>query len=381
MPWNERDAMSLRREFVELASQPGCNRRELCRRFGISAKTGYKWLERFNEQGAAGLEALSRRPHQSPSRSSAALESAVLALRQDHPCWGGRKISRRLRDTLGQTIAPSTVTEVLRRHSLLGHNPAAVSPPWLRFEHATPNELWQIDFKGFFDTPAGRCHPLTLLDDHSRFNLILGACGQTGFAHIQPMLIAAFRRYGLPVRINADNGAPWGTPRTPETALSTMAVWLIRLGIRISHSRPYHPQTNGKDERFHRSLACEVLTGRSFDDLVAAQRAFDRWRIVYNHERPHDALGLDTPSAHYQPSSRRYPECLPPIEYGPDDEICVPGENGRFRWRGRSFKVSNALKGLPVAFRPRAGEEGLFDLFFSHHHIALINLHGGSLSA
>ncbi|KAF0160365.1 MAG: transposase [Rhodocyclaceae bacterium] len=186
MPWNERDAMSLRREFVELASQPGCNRRDLCRRFGISPKTGYKWLQRFTQSGVSGLEECSRRPLQSPARCTPAIEAAVVALREEHPCWGGRKISRRLRDTQGSIIAPSTVTEVLRRHALLGQNPAAVSPPWQRFEHAAPNELWQIDFKGFFNTPAGPCHPLTLLDDHSRFNLVLAACAQTGFANIQP---------------------------------------------------------------------------------------------------------------------------------------------------------------------------------------------------
>ncbi|TNC94368.1 MAG: transposase [Rhodocyclaceae bacterium] len=381
MPWNERDAMSLRREFVELASQPGCNRRDLCRRFGISPKTGYKWLQRFTQSGVSGLEECSRRPLQSPARCTPAIEAAVVALREEHPCWGGRKISRRLRDTQGSIIAPSTVTEVLRRHALLGQNPAAVSPPWQRFEHAAPNELWQIDFKGFFNTPAGPCHPLTLLDDHSRFNLVLAACAQTGFANIQPTLIATFRRYGLPVRINADNGAPWGTPRMPETGLSAMTVWLVRLGIRISHSRPYHPQTNGKDERFHRSFNCEVHAGRSFENLDCAQHAFDHWRTIYNHERPHDALMLDTPGSRYQSSARCYPEGLPQIEYGPDDDVCVPKENGHFRWRGKQFKVSNALKGLPIALRPRPTEDGLFDLFFCHHRFGSINLHEAKASA
>ncbi|MEC5398112.1 IS481 family transposase [Uliginosibacterium sp. H1] len=374
MPWKERDAMSLRREFIALALQPDSNRRELCRRFGISPKCAYKWLSRFAQSSEAGLEPHSRRPLSSPARSAPDLESAVVAVRQAHPCWGGRKISRRLLDTQGLTVAPSTVTEILHRHQLLGANPAAVAPPWQRFEHAAPNDLWQIDFKGHFETSTGRCHPLTLIDDHSRFNLLLEACSRTAFAHIQPHLIRIFRRYGLPVCLNADNSSPWGTPSLPATALSTMTVWLVRLGVRISHSRPYHPQTNGKDERFHRSFGAEVLAGRSFESLAQAQHAFDRWRTVYNHERPHDALGLATPDTRYRPSPRRYPEQLPPIEYGPDDVVCVPKENGHFRWRGRLFKVSNALMGLPSALRPRTHEDGVFEVFFCHHPCGQIDL-------
>lgn len=362
--------MSLRREFIELANQPDANRRELCRRYGISPKTGYKWLDRYATEGMAGLTEHSRRPLQTPTRSSDPVEQAVIGLRREHPTWGGRKISRRLQD-LGQAqVAPSTVTEILRRHGLLGTNPAAGMPPWQRFEHAAPNELWQIDFKGHFQTPGGRCHPLTMLDDHSRFNLILAACGQTRYETVQPHLIEVFRRYGLPVRINSDNGAPWGAPSGSEHGLSHLAIWLIRLGVRVSHSRPYHPQTNGKEERFHRSLQHEVLAGRSFDDLIQAQSAFDRWRQVYNHERPHDALGLATPVSRYRPSERSYPERLPEIEYGPDDEVVVPGWNGEARWRGLRLKVSSALKDLPIALRPRPNADGVFDLFFCHHRFA-----------
>lgn len=381
MPWEVRDAMSLRHEFVELASQEGANRRALCRRYGISAKTGYKWLARYAAQGIEGLLEHSRRPCQSPTRSASQVEQAVIALRREQPTWGGRKISRRLRD-LGQAqVAPSTVTEILRRHGLLGANPAAGSPPWQRFEHAAPNELWQIDFKGYFETPAGRCHPLTLLDDHSRFNLLLAACGQTRYDTVRPHLIEVFRRYGLPVRINSDNGAPWGAPSGCEHGLSHLSVWLIRLGIRISHSRPYHPQSNGKDERFHRSLQHELLAGRSFENLEQAQRAFDGWRRVYNQERPHDALALATPISRYRPSPRLYPEDLPAIEYGPDDETAVPGWNGEVKWRGLRFKVSSALKDLPIALRPRPDADGVFDLFFCHHRFAELSLSDQSTRA
>jgi transposase InsO family protein len=374
MPWQARDTMSLRREFVELAVQEGVNRRELCRRFGVSPKTAYKWLTRFRQDGAAGLYEHSRRPHQTPGRTVSDIEAAVVALRMQHSAWGGRKIARRLRDLDGTQVAPSTVTSILHRYGLITGVASAAAEPWQRFEHAEPNQLWQIDFKGYFDTPAARCHPLTMLDDHSRFNLVLKACSRTDHRTVQPWLIETFRRYGLPVRINADNGAPWGAPSAPAHGLSRLSVWLIRLGIRVSHSRPWHPQTNGKEERFHRTLQTEVLNGRGFEDLGVVQQAFDRWRTIYNCERPHEALSLNTPASRYRPSPRSYPEQLPPIEYGPDDTVCQVPWNGWLNIHGRRIKVSNALTGLPIAVRPRTDHDGRFDFYFCHQRFMQVDL-------
>lgn len=375
MPWQARDTMSLRREFVELAVREGSNRRALCRRFGISPKTAYKWIERFGREGPSGLADRSRRPDSSPARSRADLEAAVVGLRMQHPAWGGRKIERRLRDLgLRDAPAPSTITDILHRYGLIADDASAAATAWQRFEHPEPNELWQIDFKGHFDTLRARCHPLTALDDHSRFNLVLQACSRTDGRTVQPAFMAAFRRYGLPVRINADNGAPFGAPSAPYHGLSRLAVWFIRLGIRISHSRPRHPQTNGKEERFHRSLKAEVLNGRSFENLDRVQHAFDLWRTVYNCERPHEALGLDTPASHYHPSPRPYPENLPPIEYGPDDQIYRVPADGWLRVAGQRIKVSNALTGLPIAVRPHATEDGVLDFYFCHQRFMQMNL-------
>jgi len=364
--------MSLKREFVSLASQEGVNRRSLCARFGISPKTGYKWLGRYLAEGVNGLDEHSRRPTRSPGQTPQAIEAAVIAIRSAHPAWGGRKISRRLTDLGQNAVAPSTVTEILRRHRLLGDRGEA-SHTWQRFEHAEPNQLWQIDFKGYFATPAGLCHPLTLLDDHSRFDLLLHACAKTDAQAVRPLLSQVFRRYGMPVRINADNGAPWGSPREHGHGLSRLSVWLVRLGIRISHSRPGHPQTNGKEERFHRTLKAEVLNGRSFVDLSAAQHAFDRWRTVYNCDRPHDALGLAVPASRYQHSARSFPEALPAIEYGPDDQVCMVRWNGEVRFARRKLKVSNALQGLPIAFRATPSD-GIFDVYFCHHRFMRLDL-------
>lgn len=374
MPWHTRDTMSLRREFVELARQESANRRELCRRFGVSPKTAYKWLARYGEAGVVGLSDRNRRPQVSPNRSALDLEAAVVGLRMQHAAWGGRKIARRLRDLDGTVIAPSTVTGILHRYGLVLPEASEAATPWQRFAHPAPNDLWQTDFKGYFDTPAQRCHALTALDDHSRFNLILEACPRTDWRTVQPAFITAFRRYGLPVRLNADNGAPFSAPREVSHGLSRLSVWFIRLGIRVSHSRPRHPQTNGKEERFHRSLEAEVLNGRGFANLNQVQHAFDHWRRVYNCERPHEALGLDTPAGHYHPSPRPYPEQLPPIEYGPNDEVHHVPWNGWIRVHGRRLKVSNALTGLPIAVRHDPDHDGVLDFYFCHQRFLRVNL-------
>ncbi|WP_374348932.1 IS481 family transposase [Chitinimonas sp.] len=376
MPWKPLDTMSLRSEFVQLALQEGCNFRDLCRRFRISAKTGYKWRKRFDPDSPDSLADQSRVPKHSPARTDLALEALVVSLRHQHPCWGGRKLQRRLLD-LGHipVPSPSTITGILHRHGLITPTASEQPQAWQRFEHDQPNALWQIDFKGYFDTLAGRCHPLTLIDDHSRYNLTLVACERTDTATVQAQLQAVFERYGLPVRINADNGAPWGSPSDPSHGITQLTVWLIRLGIRVSHSRPFHPQTNGKDERFHRTLKAGVLNGRSFQDLTHVQQAFDQWREVYNQQRPHEALAMATPVTRYRPSPLVFPIALRPIEYGPDDQVIEVGWNGWFRFRQREIKVSNALHRLPIAIRPDPLKDGVFEVRFCHQRLMTLDLH------
>ena len=375
VPWQPRAEMDIKREFVELALQEGANRRELCRRFGISPKTGYALLTRHAQEGAASFTPRSTRPVHSPARTAAPMEQLVVALRREHPSWGGRKIARRLSDLGHRDVpTPSTVTAILHRHGLITSQASLAAQHWHRFEHDAPNALWQIDFKGDFDTARARCYPLTLLDDHSRFNLALHACANVATSSVQPHLTQAFQRYGLPLRINADNGAPWGSPRLPAGSLSELGVWLVRLGIRITHSAPYHPQTNGKIERFHRSLKAELLSGHGFADLPQAQCAFERWRTLYNHQRPHDALGLQTPAKRYQLSPRRWPSSLPPIEYPSQDTVAMVKWNGEVRLHGHHLHVSNALLKLPIAFRADPEHDGCFDAFFCHHHLMRVDL-------
>lgn len=372
MPWQEVSTVSLRQEFVMLASVEGANVRALCRRYTISPRTGYKWLGRYRRQGRAALTDRSRRPHRSPTRTPPALEQAVLAVRAAHPVWGARKLRAVLQAAGHPALpSPSTVTAILRRHGQLP--PAAATPPraWQRFEHDAPNRLWQMDFKGHFALLAGRCHPLTVLDDHSRFAVGLQACGDQTGQTVQARLTACLRRYGLPEAILVDNGPPWGSdaahPHTPLTA------WLLRLGVRVLHTRPYHPQTQGKDERFHRTLKAEVLGTRVLRDLPHCQREFDRWRDVYNLERPHDALGLAVPASRYRASPLAFPEILPPIEYGPGALVRKVAEGGEISYRNQPFRVGRAFCGYPVALRPTL-VDGVLDVFFCHQKVAQINL-------
>jgi len=370
MPWLEVTVMERRQEFVMLAGQEGANVSALCRGFGISRKTGYRWLARARR--GEGLADRSRQPRSSPGRTPAGPEAMVVSLRRAHPSWGGRKIAARLRSLGVEAVpAPSTVTGIVRRHGLLDGPGTGEARAWKRFEHDRPNALWQMDFKGHVALGQGRCHPLTVLDDHSRFALGLAACADERGETVQTRLTAIFRRYGLPERIITDNGRPWGGPET--VSLTTLGIWLLRLGIRLSHSRPYHPQTMGKDERFHRTLNVEVLSGPPPADLEGCQRGFDRWRRVYNCERPHEALGLDVPASRYRPSPRPMPETLPKVEYAPDLKVRRVQNGGWISFLGHAFRLPSALHRYQVGLRPTT-TDGLWYVLFMTRHIAEIDM-------
>jgi len=280
---------------------------------------------------------------------------------------------RRLRDLWHVDLpSPSTGQAILRRHGLIAPEQSAKHQAFVRFEHAYPNSLWQMDFKGYFRLGLGaQCHPLTVLDDHSRFNLGLRACANQQSLTVQQELVALFRRYGLPDSIGVDNGSPWGD--SADNPYTGLVLWLIRQQIRVWHSRPYHPQTLGKDERFHRTLKAEVLARTTLEDLSAAQDAFDDWRVVYNFERPHDSLGGATPATRYRPSVRRFCETLAPIEYGADVHVRKVDQNGHFSFKGYSVRVGKAFHGYPVGIRATT-EDGLWDVYFCHQKVSSIDL-------
>ena len=365
--------MSLRSEFVSLARGESSNVSMLCERFGISRKTGHKWLGRYRSEGRDGLTDRSRRPNCSPNVTSVDVEQAVLEVRRKHPAWGGRKIRIRLLK-MGYHCVPaaSTVTAILRRHGLLLEAESVKHRAFERFERPSPNDLWQMDFKGHFGLSNGsRCHPLTVLDDHWRYAIGVRACANERTGKVQSHLRDLFRCYGVPRAMLMDNGSPWGSDEAhPYTVLT---VWLIHLGVSVLHSGAYHPQTQGKDERFHRTLKAEVLRYREFRDVADTQEGFDRWRVVYNEERPHEALGMCVPAMRYQPSHRSYPEKLPRIEYGPGDVVRKVQAQGKIHFRGRVFKVSKGFRGYSVALRPTR-EDGVLSVYFCQQEIGQVDL-------
>jgi transposase InsO family protein len=373
MPWKEESVMSLRREFVELGSQSGVNRSQLCRRFRISRAVGYKWLKRYRQEGLPGLHDRSRRPRHSPRRTGAEVEQGVLSVRDRHRAWGARKIRRRLLDQgMSPVPAASTVHAILSRHGRIDPAQSEKHQPWQRFEHEAPNQLWQMDFKGHFGLGNGqRCHPLTLLDDHSRYGLCLRACRNEQGPTVQQALQDTFRRYGLPERLLMDNGSPWGDDA--EHPYTSLTVWLLRLGVGICHSRPRHPQTQGKEERFHRTLKAEVLQGRSYWDHAQAQGGFDQWIEIYNFQRPHQALDMAVPACRYQVSAKSFPEVPPAIEYDSQDHVRKVQDHGRISFHGRELRISKAFRGYPVALRPTP-TDGLWEVYFCSTRIAQLDL-------
>jgi len=353
--------------------QEGANRRELCRRFGISPDVGYKWLRRW-QAGDHELADQLRRPKSMPKRSVPEVEARVLAVRDKHPAWGARKIAHCLKRG-GQTVpVPSTVHRILcRNERIKPSEKAAPSPSGHRFERDAPNQLWQMDFKGHMPLADGRrCHPLTMVDDHSRYALCLKACANEQRPDVQRHLTDTFRRYGLPEAFYLDNGSPWGD--TSGVRWTALKVWLLKLGVRVVHARPRHPQGRGKNERFHRSLKAEVFALRTFRTLAEVQRALDSWRTVYNLERPHESLGMGIPADRYRPSLRAMPDRVPKIQYDAGEIVrTVSSTRSYIAFKGQMWKVPQAFCGEQLAVRP-LDRDGRYGIFFASWQVGSIDL-------
>jgi transposase InsO family protein len=374
MPWKACDLMSLRVELTTLAQNPDADRSALARRYGISRKTLYKWLARSREKDPAALCDRSRRPVRSPRRTADEVERQAIAVRHAHPAWGPRKIRAVMLRRWPHELVPSvsTIGRILHRHDLISDQARDDATPYQRFEHAAPNDLWQMDFKGDFALAGGgRCHPLTILDDHSRYALLLSACADQQRTTVLSRLMNAFQRYGLPRRMLMDNGAPWGVSHSPE-CYTTLEVELLGLDIAVTHGRPYHPQTQGKEERFHRTLKVELLQQRQWFDQQEAQGAFDPWRHVYNHERPHEALGLATPASRYTSSPRSLPKFVTPPTYHDRDLVRSLNPSGQLSFRGRTYKLSEAFSRRQLALRPTS-IDGVWDVYFSRFKVAVLD--------
>lgn len=346
MPWQETDAMRERIEFVVLALQGGASVSELCRRFGVSRKTGYKWLERYREVGSLqGLKEHSRRPHHSPGQTSEELEAKVVALRLQFG-WGGRKLAWRLARE-GITLGAATIDRIIQRRGLVGpeergHGAAT------RFERARPNELWQMDFKGEYPT-RGRawCFPLTILDDHSRYLVGLYPLTSTHAAPVRRSLVQCFDRYGLPDAMLLDHGVPWWSV-TNGHGLTWLSVFLLNQDIRLIYGAFAHPQTRGKVERLHRTLHRSLRGWGRPDDWSGFRHALRVFRQEYNELRPHESLAMVVPAERYRPSSRPYVAQPAEWPYPNDGRIVRLNTRGFVTYQRRRFFVCEALAQQPV---------------------------------
>jgi transposase InsO family protein len=365
MPWKEHTAVDERRAFVTAFQRREQSFSALCRYFGISRPTGYKWLERFTASGDAGLEDESRAPLHQHRAMPEALRSAILELRAHHPTWGPKKLKARLESDYPDRAWParSTIGELLRREGLAQPRPArrrTLLHDQPLAHAAAPNDVWCADFKGWFLTANGqRCDPLTITDAYSRYLIRCRAVPKTDSPHVQQIFEAAFRECGLPLAIRTDNGAPFAS--TGLAGLSRLAVWWIRLGIRPERIVPGCPEQNGRHERFHETLHQETANPPKAN-LARQQLRFAEFQDEYNHLRPHEALGMRTPDRFYRCSSRKFPSSIPELAYPFECWLRRVSPAGHFSWQHRQVYLSVLLEDQDVALRPL--EDGVYEVFF-----------------
>lgn len=381
MCWQETDALTERMQLVYLHASGAFTITELCKRFGVARPTAYTWLERYAQQGAAGLVERSRRPHTSPKRTPPDIESSVVRVRQQYPRWGPVTVMSFLRRQQPEKAWPaaSTVGEILKRHGLVSprrkrrvvRHPGRPYLPML-----APNDTWATDFKGEFKTRDGRyCYPLTITDGHSRFLLACRGRLDTSYERARSVFEETFRTYGLPHQILSDSGSPFGS--TALAGLSRLAVWWIKLGIQPVRIQPSHPEQNGRHERMHRTLA--ATTRPPAGNLSAQQRRFSQFMTEYNELRPHRALGLQTPSELYTPSPRSYSGRTPQIEYPAHFELRKADIGGRISWHDRPLRVSKVLSGELIGLEPV--EERLYHVYFGPLLLGVFDQHKWQIDA
>jgi transposase InsO family protein len=345
MPWNEVDVNEQRMQFVIRAQSKQERLSALCREFGISRPTGYLWQRRYLQGGSlAELTERSRRPHRSPRRTEAGKEQRVVALRQQTG-WGAKKLQVLLRDEEAMALPVRTIHRILERHELIG--PESHGPAPERFERRAPNELWQMDSKGKYPLADGECHALSLVDDHSRYAVGLYALSALTAEQAHPCLVQTFRRNGVPQAMLMDRGSLWWSTSN-GWGLTWLSVRLIEQGIRLLYGRVAHPQTQGKVERFHRTLGQALRhrgVPRQFHEWPAALADFQN---DYNYRRPHEAIGMQRPAERYRPSARNYQEQVAPWEYPAGSDVRRVNANGAVAEAGRKWFVCEALAGHHV---------------------------------
>ena len=363
MPWKETYVMDERTIMISEYLSGDYSISQLARRRGVSRKTVYKWIERYERQSVGGLADLSRAPQHHPNAISWEVEERILEWKAKHPLWGAPKIHSKL-EYLVDCPAESTVSNVLHRWGLTRKaRQRRRATPTVRSQSqpAAPNDLWCADFKGWFRTGDGRrCDPLTISDAFSRYLLCCrGIGGSTGLVAVQPLFEATFREYGMPRAIRTDNGSPFAS--SGLGGLSALSVWWVRLGILLDRIEPGCPQQNGRHERLHRTLK-EAVANPPRSSFQAQQRSFDAFRQEYNQDRPHEALGQKPPASVYGPSTKDFPERLIEPDYPDDWPVRSVRQNGEIKWKGQKIYLNLALRGQRIGLEPV--DDGVWKLHF-----------------
>jgi transposase InsO family protein len=359
--------MDERLQFVRDALRDRFTMSELCARYGVSRRIGYKWLARYDAEGRRGLVNRSRAPQHCPHKIAPAIAELLVAEREAHPHWGARKLLKVLTTRharLSGWPAASTAADLLARRGLVQRRRRRrphVHPGVIRPTTAAPNDLWTADFKGQFRTGNGEyCYPLTIADQHTRFLLTCYGLLSTQTVTARPVFERAFRDYGLPIAIRTDNGVPFATQAIH--GLSYLNVWWMRLGILHQRIRPGCPQENGAHERMHRTLKRQAIKPVRAT-CAAQQRNFDAFRREYNTERPHERLNQETPGSHYHESPRPYPERLPPLEYPGHFLVKKITTGGTFRFRSRLLYIANAMVDQHIGLEET--DDGIWSIYFN----------------
>ena len=374
MPWKDTRVMDEKIQMISNWLSGEYSITELSRIHDVSRKTLYKWVERYEADQNSGLQEWSRRPLTMPRATPAELVREILSLKSQHEHWGSRKLLAWLirHQPEKNWPAASTTSEILKRHGLVHarhkrHHTPPYSEPFLKANQ--PNEVWSADFKGQFRLGEGSlCYPLTLTDNYSRYLLGCWGLAHTAYLPSRSYLELAFREYGLPNAIRTDNGVPFAS--VGLGGLSSLGVWFVKLGIRPERIEKAHPEQNGRHERMHRTLKAEAISPPR-KTMREQQRAFDRFRVTYNNDRPHEALGQRTPASIYRSSSREYPAKFSEIEYPQNLSIRQVKENGCLKWRGTELYLSGALRGELVGLKKV--DTGLWKIYFSFYPLGLLD--------
>ena len=370
MPWEARTVKMSREAFVKEVKRGDKSKSQLCREYGISRVTGDKWLNRY--ENGENLDDRSKAPFYVANKTPPEKEMKVLDVRQAHPAWGPRKIRQFLINKGEEPPSKSAIGNILNRNGCISEMASKASTPYKRFEKAVPNEMWQVDFKGHFAMKDGnRCYPLTVLDDHSRFSLCVDAKENEQRQGVIQSFERLFSENGLPDSLLSDNGNPWGNSQT--TGYTKFEVWLMEYGVLPIHGRIMHPQTQGKEERFHRTMDVELLKLVEIENMVHAQDCFDSFRNCYNNERPHEALNMGIPAEFYHTSQRKKPDKIIEWEYPNEYVLRKIKPTGYLTFGSQGYFLSEAFGEKTVAVR-ESSLENCINVYFRGFRIARINV-------